>query len=253
MAAANPKVILSFKKGDRGESAYQVAVRNGFTGNEAQWLLSLKGTDGHTPDDGTDGITPVKNVDYFDGREVEFRKINGYIQWHYVEEIQWRNLIALSDIKGDAGYSPVKGVDYVDGTDGEDGSDGQPVMIQVSGANIQWKLAGASEWINLIALASLKGDAGRTPVKGVDYIDGTDGDDGNDGKSIEIQSTATHIQWRAIGDSVWINLLALSEIKGEDSIVPGPKGDTTYVGSIDGGRSDSTYQVVAEGGNANSF
>jgi len=36
-----------------GKSAYQIAVENGFVGDEADWLLSLEGTDG-TP--GADGI-----------------------------------------------------------------------------------------------------------------------------------------------------------------------------------------------------
>ena len=36
----------------QGESAYQTAVRNGYSGTESEWLLSLKGTNGA---DGTDG------------------------------------------------------------------------------------------------------------------------------------------------------------------------------------------------------
>ena len=32
----------------RGLSAYEIAVKNGFEGTEAQWLESLRGTDGKT-------------------------------------------------------------------------------------------------------------------------------------------------------------------------------------------------------------
>jgi hypothetical protein len=39
-----------------GDSAYEVAVANGFVGTEAEWLASLKGTDG------TDGFSPIANV-----------------------------------------------------------------------------------------------------------------------------------------------------------------------------------------------
>lgn len=39
----------------QGESAYDVAVRNGFTGTEQEWLESLKGTDGTDGKDGTNG------------------------------------------------------------------------------------------------------------------------------------------------------------------------------------------------------
>lgn len=37
---------LKGDKGDPGDSAYQIAVSNGFTGTEVEWLASLKGADG---------------------------------------------------------------------------------------------------------------------------------------------------------------------------------------------------------------
>lgn len=40
------------KDGKDGQSAYQIAVNNGFSGSETDWLASLKGHDGH---DGTQG------------------------------------------------------------------------------------------------------------------------------------------------------------------------------------------------------
>ena len=71
---------LASLKGDdgeyagRGDSAYEIAVKNGFSGTEAEWLASLKGTDG------TDGAyagrgdsayeTAVKNG--FSGTETEW-------------------------------------------------------------------------------------------------------------------------------------------------------------------------------------
>lgn len=41
----------------------------------------------------------------------------------------------------------------------------------------------------------------------------------SNGKEVELQKTTTHIQWRLKGDTTWINLVPLSELKGE-------KGDT---------------------------
>ena len=41
--------------GAAGASAYQVAVNNGFVGNEAAWLASLEGADGTNGTNGTDG------------------------------------------------------------------------------------------------------------------------------------------------------------------------------------------------------
>ena len=41
--------------GENGKSAYAIAVENGFEGDEAAWLASLKGADGKDGVDGTDG------------------------------------------------------------------------------------------------------------------------------------------------------------------------------------------------------
>ena len=61
-----------------GDSAYQIALNNGFKGTEAEWLASLKGDpgvagadgkdgkDGSAGKDGADGYTPIKGRDYFD-------------------------------------------------------------------------------------------------------------------------------------------------------------------------------------------
>lgn len=38
-----------------------------------------------------------------DGREVELSVVNGFIVWRYVGESDWKNLIAVADLKGDPG------------------------------------------------------------------------------------------------------------------------------------------------------
>ena len=43
------------EKGDDGKSAYEIAVDNGFSGTEAEWLLSLKGQKGETGATGPQG------------------------------------------------------------------------------------------------------------------------------------------------------------------------------------------------------
>lgn len=40
--------------------------------------------------------------------------------------------------------------------------------------------------------------------------------EGPPGPSIQLQTTATHIQWRVVGTSTWTNLIALSSLKGAD-------------------------------------
>jgi hypothetical protein len=56
---------------------------------------------GETGPKGEDGYTPIKGVDYFDGKD------------------------GANGKDGKDGYTPVKGVDYFDGRDGEPGKDGE--------------------------------------------------------------------------------------------------------------------------------
>ena len=81
--------------GKDGESAYEIAVRNGFKGTETEWLESLKGEKGDTGDQGlqgepgkegqpgkdgapgADGYTPQKGVDYWTPADIA--EIKGYV------------------------------------------------------------------------------------------------------------------------------------------------------------------------------
>lgn len=49
-------------RGPDGESAYQIAVANGFVGTEAQWLASLIGLPGEDGTDGTNGSSATVSV-----------------------------------------------------------------------------------------------------------------------------------------------------------------------------------------------
>ena len=139
--------MLKGDKGEQGDSAYTVALNNGFTGTETEWLESLKGATGAKGDkgdkgdtgakgdkgdtgaqglqgekgdkgergaqgaagkDGKDGYTPVKGVDYFDGR-------NG--------------------TNGKDGYTPIKGIDYFDGAKGDTGAKGDKGDKGADGVN----------------------------------------------------------------------------------------------------------------------
>ena len=58
--------------GSDGQSAYEVAVSNGFTGTEAEWLAFLKGIDGA------------------DGRTPEFAQLpNGILLFRYIGDTGW--------------------------------------------------------------------------------------------------------------------------------------------------------------------
>ncbi len=43
---------------------------------------------------------------------------------------------------------------------------------------------------------------------------------GADGREVELQSTATHIQWRYAGETSWVNLVAKTDLEG----LQGPEG-----------------------------
>lgn len=50
--------------GQRGRSAYEVAVDNGFTGTEQEWLESLKGKDGKDGVNGTSGTSEAVSMNF---------------------------------------------------------------------------------------------------------------------------------------------------------------------------------------------
>ena len=153
--------------------------------NTATWEIFGPKEDGSWPEDGVE-IKGEDGADGADGREVEFNVSATHIQWKYVGDPNWIDLIALEDIKGD------------DGQDGSPGQDGREVEFNVSETHIQWKYVEDPNWIDLIALEDIKGD------------------DGADGREVEFNVSATHIQWRYVGDLDWIDLIALEDIKGDD-------------------------------------
>jgi len=57
-------------KGDDGKSAYQIAVQNGFSGTEAEWLTSLEVNGNGVPEGGTAGQVLAKKSD--DDGDVEW-------------------------------------------------------------------------------------------------------------------------------------------------------------------------------------
>ncbi|WP_432482580.1 hypothetical protein [Kineococcus esterisolvens] len=57
--------------GASGESAYDIAVRNGFVGTEAEWLASLEGADGAPGEPGADGQDGADGAPGADGADGE--------------------------------------------------------------------------------------------------------------------------------------------------------------------------------------
>lgn len=71
------------------------------------------------------------------------------------------------------------------------------------------------------------------PAMGPPGPQGPMGPPGGPGPAIELQVTATHIQWRVVGDVTWFNLVALTELVGPagPAGARGPKGDPGSTGA----------------------
>lgn len=96
--------------GQDGASAYEIAVKHGFTGSEQEWLNSLKGQDGAPGVNGSDGI----GVDGHDGASAyDIAVRNGFTG----SEQEW-----LDSLKGQ------------DGVPGKDGKDGNGVNAHITSA-----------------------------------------------------------------------------------------------------------------------
>ena len=77
------EIVGKFKYPRNGDSAYQLAVNNGFIGTEEEWLASLKGEPGEK------GTAPVKGTDYWneaDKAEIE-TYCNNYIDTQITQVI----------------------------------------------------------------------------------------------------------------------------------------------------------------------
>ena len=111
------------------------------------------------------GKNGTNGLDGADGKQIEIKKTDLYIQWRY-EGGEWQNLVALADISGPSGQN---------GTNGENGKTPE---FRVDGNQLQWRYAGDTVWLNLYDLSTLKGADGK------DGVNGTDGKDGKDGSCV---------------------------------------------------------------------
>lgn len=155
---------------------------------------------------GPAGLPGAAGAPGADGREVRLQKSATHIQWQYLSDSSWTNLVPLADLKG---------------VDGVNGLDGDPVTIRKNATHVQWKYASeaATAWRDIIPLADLKG------AKGDDGTDGVDGTDGDPGESPMLQigmspvsssdpTPEKSIQWKLPSDSAWTKLIGTEELVG---------------------------------------
>ena len=165
-------------------------------------LYSMAGAPGANGTNGTNGTNGAPGSDGTDGREIELGLSATHVRWRYVGET-WVDLVPLSSLVGPAGANGTNG------TNGTNGVDGREIELGLSATHVRWRYVGDA-WVDLVSLASLTGPAGANGTNGTN---GSNGTNGVDGLSVELQKTATHIQWRPVGGT-WANLAALADITG---------------------------------------
>lgn len=99
------------------------------------------------------------------GKEIELQKSTTHIQWRYVGDTEWTNLVALADLKGSKGD---KGEQGIQGVKGDKGDTGATPNLQIgeittlnSGSNATASITGTVE-NPLLNLGIPKGDKGDT-------------------------------------------------------------------------------------------
>ena len=103
--------------GEKGSSAYQIAVEQGYQGSESDWLSSLKG------DKGEKGNTGAKGNPGQDG--AEGKSAYAIAVEHGYEDSEEKWLLSLKGEKGDTGERGEKGDTGLQGERGEKGETGQ--------------------------------------------------------------------------------------------------------------------------------
>ena len=143
----------------------------------------------------------------------EVRNNGTAIQWKYSDEADWRDLVALSELRGAAGENGKDGANGKDGKDGANGENGTDDKNGINGTNGKDGINGVD------GKDGADGKNGKDGINGIDGKDGADGKDGTDGKdgmnakNIEVQRAESYIQWRYEGDE-WQNLVAIADIEG---------------------------------------
>lgn len=101
-------------KGDPG-----IPGQKGNTGDTGS-----RGLPGTTGEPGIDGKAGKDGDNGKDGREIELRIYAGYIQWHYIGDVSWKNLISLDELRGPKGDEGSEGKKGERGPKGDKGDMG---------------------------------------------------------------------------------------------------------------------------------
>ena len=268
---------LDGKNGTDGKNGKNIEVQRTteyiqwrYEGEDWQNLVALADIEGPAGQNGKDGAN---------GKTPEFQVNENILQWRYEGDGVWLNLYDLTALKGldgkdgrdgadgkngingsdgQNGKTPfigengnwwigetdtgikAEGTDGKDGINGIDGTDGKEIEIQKTDLYIQWRYKGG-EWQNLVALADILGPSGQN------------GTDGEDGRTPEVRVKGNLLQWRYAGDSIWLNLYNLSELKGADGKDGSCAGYFAANGRVYSWGTPLPFNVKKESGNLISY
>jgi hypothetical protein len=221
---------LQGERGQDGKSAYEIAVANGYDGNESQWLASLKGRDGSPGRDGRNGLSAYELAD----GELVFGTVGKWLE-------------SLKGAKGDKGEP---------GRDGRDGV-GIPQKLTLSGNTLTLSDGGGS--VTLPSQPATNAPAGQaneyeihgtgmpngkvTAPVGTTYVDTA----ATNGALKWIKRTGTDNQgWEVLtGDTGWRTLTIASKL-GASYLKVRRKNDTVMYQF--GGLSWGWFGIVRRGG-----
>ena len=199
--------------GADGESAYEIAVDNGFVGTESEWLDSLKGEDGTPGEDGQDGkgITIKGTVaSSADLAALSATSEDGDI---YVALDTGNGWVYDADADDWTDIGPIRGPE---GPEGPEGDSAYEVWLDAGNSGT------VDDYLN-----SLKGDAGADGSNGTDGAPGEDGADGKGWTGGSYSSGTGKVTFTS-DDGLGFetgDLRGEDGADGQDSTVPGPKGD----------------------------
>jgi len=182
-------------------SIYLLAKDSGYSGTYEEWLDSIRGdvielqiNSGYVQwkykNDNKwinlidlNSLTGAQGAAGKDGKSMEMRVADSFIQWKYLDEAEnsWRNLLSISAFTGAAG------------------KDGKSTEMRISDGFIQWKYIEDTDnsWKNMISIESITGPQGTS------------------GREIELSTNTDYVLWRYVGTDDWNNLIQLSLIKGD--------------------------------------
>jgi trimeric autotransporter adhesin len=141
---------LNGTNGADGQSAYDIAVQQGFMGSDTAWLQSLKGTDGINGTNGADGAPGTNGTNGTNGADGQSAYDIAVQQGFMGSDTAW-----LQSLKGTDGINGTNGADGAPGTNGTNGqgipTGGAPgqILVKVDSTdyNTQWITpASSNDW-----------------------------------------------------------------------------------------------------------